>query len=130
MTADPALVVGVGVAVSGSTSGTTWTVVVVDGGVVAVGCGWHAISGPMQLFGGMTGRAGGGVVGELQLNPLSLLLDEPVTPSEPFQAVLTVTAPVGRGAEKGNVDPVQVSGVVVPLMVTVAELVPVDGNAE
>ena len=53
-----------------------------------------------------------------------------MTPSEPVQCVVTVTAPAGRAVVYVFVGPVHVIGVEVPLIVTVAELVPVDGNAE
>jgi len=148
-TTDPAVVVEVAGAVSGSTAGTTWIVVVVGGGAVVVDCGEQATAGPTQVLGRTTGwTTTVGVVdvvdvevdvdvvdvdvdvGRLQFDPLSLLLDEPVAPSEPFQSVDTVTGPAGRDVEKVCVEPVQEIGVEVPLMVTVAELVPVDGNRE
>ncbi len=146
-TTDPAVVVEVAGAVSGSTAGTTWIVVVVDDGAVVVDCGEQATGGPMHVLGRTTGwTTTVGVVdvvdvdvdvdvvdvdvGRLQFDPLSLLLDEPVAPSEPFQSVDTVTGPAGRDVEKVCVEPVQEIGVEVPLMVTVAELVPVDGNRE
>ena len=65
-----------------------------------------------------------------QSAPLSVLVIDPVRPSEPVQSVVTVTAPAGLDLDKVCVAPVQVNDVGVPLMVTVAELVPVVGNAE
>jgi hypothetical protein len=70
------------------------------------------------------------VVGNSQSDPLSVPLAEPVAPSEPIQLVVTATGPPGRELEKVCVEPVQVNEVGVPLMVTVAELVPAAGNAE
>ena len=70
------------------------------------------------------------VVGKAQSDPLSVVVTEPVRPSEPFHAVVTVTGPGGRGVEKASVEPTHVSVCTLPLTVTVAELVPVEGNAE
>jgi hypothetical protein len=61
---------------------------------------------------------------------LSLLDVVPVTPSEPVQLVVTDTGPAGRDVENVCVAPTHMIGVAVPLIVTVAELVPVAGNAE
>jgi len=53
-----------------------------------------------------------------------------VTPSEPVHVVVTDTGPAGRATEKVCVAPGHVIGVAAPLIVTVAELVPLAGNAE
>ena len=107
----------------------------VDGAVVVVCCVPHAVAGPIQVPGGTTGwltvvDVEVVVVGALHVDPLSLLLAEPDTASEPVQFVVTVTEPAGRGTEKVCVEPCHVKEVGVPLMVTVAEFVPVDGNDE
>lgn len=118
---------------------------VVVGAPVVVGAGWlQAIAGPTQVPGGTTtGRTVVDVdvdvdvvdvevvvVGKPHAAPLSVLVLEPLAPSEPVQFVVTVTAPAGRGAVKVFVGPTHVSDVTVPLIVTVAVLVPEEGNAE
>lgn len=149
LTVDPALVVGG--AVSGCTAGTTLTVgevgaaVVVGATLVVVGWGLQALAGPEQEPGGTVGGrtlvdvvdvdvvdvdVDVVVVGKRQDDPSSFFDADPVTPSEPVQVVETDTGPAGRVTEKVCVAPIHVIGVGVPLIVTVAELVPVAGNAE